>query len=294
MRRAMNTRYTRAIWDPITDRDTERIRPRGLSIHTAVVNTHDLYGPRRGQGGTYAHFFNPKSGRLRQHQELNRMARADLEGNRWLISVENWDGYPNGAPGYWKHNGDIPPFTESQVNNLAALFAYLVTNHGIPNRIATPGNVSGLVWHRLGVTGNFGSYDPNNRKTWSSAQTGHHFSRARGKLCPGDRRIDQLDEIYRRAQLILNPMTKAQAHEALATLVKENNMKNVGIHWKQADGKTVYAILNPVSGFFAKHTTRSSGSYNNPLAGAFDTGSWVPVTESHAKVIESACKAVRG
>lgn len=287
----MRQRYTGAVWDPISDRDRIPIQPRGLSIHTAVTNTSDLYGTRRGQGGTYAHFYNPKDGKLRQHQELDRMARADLEGNAYLISVENWDGYPNGYPPYWKHGGDVPPFTQAQVHALADLFAFLVKYCGIPNRIATPDNVTGLVWHRLGISGNFGRYDPKNRATWSREQTGKRFSTARGKLCPGDRRIAQIQEIYDLAQISINPKT---ASTVLAEIVKENDpMRNVGIHWKAKNGAAMYAILNPVSGFWAAHTTRNSGTYNNPLAEAFDTETWAPVTESHANVLRRACEAVR-
>ncbi len=192
-----------AVMDFVTGRSQQRIIPVRVTLHTAVTNSQDIYGPGLGPGRTHSHFYNPKTGRPRLHQELNKKAWADLDGNMSTISVEHWDGYPNGAPGYWRHNGDVPPFTASQIENDALIFAYCVEYFGVPNRIATPEDTSGLAWHRLGVTGNFGRFDRNDRKTWSAAQTGERWSLARGKLCPGDRRIDQIPIIFARAQELL-------------------------------------------------------------------------------------------
>ena len=171
------------VWDPVTGRSSTPIRPRMMTIHTAVTNSQDIYGPGLGPGRTHSHFYNPKNGVLRQHQEINKQAYADGGGNSFCVSVEHWDGYPNGAPGYWRHGSDVPPLTDSQIENDARLFAHLVTHFGIPNRIATPDNLTGLGWHRLGVKGNFGTYNPRDRKTWSRAQTGANFSNATGKVC---------------------------------------------------------------------------------------------------------------
>jgi len=175
-------------------RDTATAEVRLLTIHTAVSNSDDLYGSGRGHGGTYAHFYSPKTGPLIQYQEIGKMARADNFGNSFTVSVENWDGAKS----------PVPPLTSSQVENLAQLFAWLVTNHGLPNRIATVDNPSGLGWHRLGITGNFGTYDPKDLTTWSRAQTGLNFSSAFGKLCPGDARIAQIKQIYIHAQQYIN------------------------------------------------------------------------------------------
>ncbi|MGV9183747.1 peptidoglycan-binding domain-containing protein [Arcanobacterium canis] len=219
--------FPQAIRDLVTGRLPYRIRPRGMSIHTAVSGSNDIYGPNPGPGGTYAHFYNPMGPvPLRQACEINRQAAADLKGNPFLVSVENSDGYPNRAPGYWKNGSDIPPFDAYQIEKLAQLFAYLVAKWGIPNRIATPDRpLDGLTWHRMGIVGNFGKFDPKNRLTWSAAQSGWRFSNARGKTCPGDRRIMQIPAIFNRAQQILatdyhhpraidHPVEKPGAHEA--------------------------------------------------------------------------------
>lgn len=195
----LNPYFPKAVWAPLPGRDTTPGRVQLLTVHTAVSNSANLYGKGRLNGGTYAHFYNPKTGPLIQYQEIGHIARADNYGNPFTISVENWDG------GYAP---EVPPLTASQIENLAQLFAWLVKTHDLANRIATPENLTGLGWHRLGIRGNFGPYNPADRRTWSGAQSGVNFSGAFGKVCPGNRRIDQIPEIYARAQQILAPQPK--------------------------------------------------------------------------------------
>lgn len=183
----MTGRIPWATWDPIADRSKQTNRPVRVTVHIAVSRSSDIYGPGKGPGGTYAHCYNPKSGRLRQHQELDRKTYADLDGNGSTISVEH-EGWP----------GDR--MTDNQIDNMARLFALAVTEHGVPNRIATTGDTRGLAWHRLGCSGNYGRYDRNDPTTWSSAQTGQRWSTARGKTCPTDNFIRQIPDIYERAQ----------------------------------------------------------------------------------------------
>ena len=176
-----------AVWDPITNASTLSLTPKRVTIHIAVSTSADIYGPNKGPGGSYAHFYNPRSGKPRQHQKMHHRAAADLEGNPTSISVEH-----QGMPG--------DRMTNTQLTNLARIFAWTHVFCGVPNRIATVGNVNGLAWHRLGIQGNFGAYDPNDRRTWSRAQTGKRWSSASGKTCPTNKFINQLDEVYERAQ----------------------------------------------------------------------------------------------
>lgn len=66
---------------------------------------------------------------------------------------------------------------------------------------------------------------------------------------------------------------------------------NVGIAYTEGD-KQINAILNTVSGFFSKYEA-SGGKYNNPVAAAFQTTSFAPVTKSHFLVLEKDCAAIR-
>lgn len=174
-------------WDPITGRSTTAMDPKRVTMHIAVTRSADIYGPNKGGGGSYAHFYNPRSGASRQHQTLDARAAADLEGNDKSISVE--------------HAGLVgDSMTDSQLTNLAKIFAWAVVYCGVTNRIATVDNLSGLAWHRLGIDGNFGTYDANNRKTWCRKQTGAVWSSATGKTCPTDTFIEQIPRVHRRAQ----------------------------------------------------------------------------------------------
>lgn len=176
-----------AKWDPIKGRSLLRNKPVRMNVHIAVARSADIYGPGKGPGGTYAGAYNPKSGPLRQHQEIDRKTYADLDANGQVFAVEH-EGWP----------GD--DMTDNQIDNDARLFALLVTDYGTPNRIATVGNTHGLSWHRLGCRGNFAPFDRNDPTTWSGAQTGQRWTTSFGKTCPTDKYIRRIPEIFDRAQ----------------------------------------------------------------------------------------------
>jgi hypothetical protein len=176
-----------ATWDPITDRSTTALAPRRVTIHIAVSHSNDIYGPNKGPGDSYAHFYNPRSAVLRQHQTMDCRAAADLDGNSGSISVE--------------HGGLVgESMTDKQLTDLAKIFAWATLFCGVPNRIATVDNLNGLAWHRLGIDGNFGTYDPDVRTTWCRKQTGAVWSSATGKTCPTDNFIRQVGTVFNRAQ----------------------------------------------------------------------------------------------
>lgn len=189
-------RYPEAVWDPITGRSTRANQPVRMVIHTAWADSGDIYGPGKGPGDTFAHFHNPTSGKIRQHQELHRMAYSELEGNGESVGVEHQD-----------ERRDMP-MSQSQILNDARLFAYLVVFWGVPNRIATPNNTTGLAWHRLGCRGNFGAFDPDDITTWSGAQTGQRWSTVLGKTCPTNPRIRQIPGIWQLAQGFIDDYRK--------------------------------------------------------------------------------------
>lgn len=157
--------------------------PVRLTLHTAWP------GPRRGPlyprgrpapNGTYATFYIDLEGTLFQHRDTSLAARADGQGNFGSISVETADNRDNG------------PLNDAQLRTFARLWLWVLETHPtVPNQLARPGDLRGMAWHRLGVAGNFGPYDPNDPTTWSRAQTGAVWSTARGKTCPTDAKIRQ-------------------------------------------------------------------------------------------------------
>lgn len=161
--------------------------PVRMTLHTAVSGATNLYkyGPYR---GTYSTFYVNGVGDVYQYASTSQATRASGAGNFGDISVETWDGASERA------------LTSSQVTALGQLLAWIWDTHPhVPRRIATPGDLRGLAWHRLGCAGDFGRFDPTDRKTWSRAQTGARWSTAYGKNCPYDAKIDQLDDIYHAA-----------------------------------------------------------------------------------------------
>ena len=176
-----------ARWDPIDGRSTVALAPQRVVMHIAATRARDIYGPQKGPDSSYAHFYNRRSGEPLQHQWLNRRAAAELGGSRSSISVEH-----QGVEG--------DRMTDSQLTYLARIFAWSHVHLGVPNRIATPGNTTGFAWHRLGVEGNFGAFDRSDRKTWCRRDTGEVWS-SRVKTCPTDMFINQIDDVFRIAQV---------------------------------------------------------------------------------------------
>lgn len=198
-----------AKWDPIKHRSLLRNKPVRMNVHIAVSRSGDIYGPGKGPSGTYAGAYNPKSGPLRQHQEIHRKTYADLDGNGKTFSIEH-EGWP----------GD--DMTANQIDNDARLFALLVTEYGTPNRIATLGDTRGLSWHRLGCRGNYGRFDKSDPTTWSGAQTGQRWTTSFGKTCPTDAYIRRIPEIFDRAQDYIDgrPVKKPKRSQKDRTPVK--------------------------------------------------------------------------
>lgn len=78
----------------------------------------------------------------------------------------------------------------------------------------------------------------------------------------------------------------------------EDMPKNSGFYYTTGTGrdtKTVVLICNTGSGFESEYSNgpKANGKYNNPVAVAFETGSYAPITESHADVIKRSLAQVR-
>ena len=76
---------------------------------------------------------------------------------------------------------------------------------------------------------------------------------------------------------------------------EEDMSRNSGFFYTRADKKVVVLICNTDSGFEHEYSngTSANGEYNGPVAGTFGTGSFAPITESHAIVLKRALKQVR-
>jgi hypothetical protein len=157
-----------------------------------------------GFGGTESHFGGGGLGEIEQWQDLMFTADANYLGNPTVISYENADLGP--AFTRWNTNdgGAVPAFTDAQVQSSIALgtAACLPGTHpgsmhvacphdwacyrvGIPPALVPdtkPGR-RGLAYHAMGVPGN------------GLVSGGVQWSTARGKVCPGARRIAQIRNV---------------------------------------------------------------------------------------------------
>lgn len=167
---------------------------RRVNIHVAVSNSNSLYGVFSAPtAGACSHFYVTREGVIEQYIDTRYQSAADLHGSDSTISIENEGGVtdPNGEK-----------FTLAQMVGNAMIWAWARDTHQIRNQMAkntqTTANSLGLSWHRLGVQGNFKgrggilevSYKPG----------GILYSRARGKECPGDAKILQIDDIFAMAK----------------------------------------------------------------------------------------------
>lgn len=191
----MPVQYPAAQWRPLGPQTQGRIRAHDIiCLHTMVgsLDGTDRYFRQNGYGGTESHFGVGHDGTTYQWQDLEHTADANLDGNGRCISIETADmgaGFP-----VWDTRGDqVPAWTAAQVEAIARLVAWLCARYRIPCELipdSRPGR-RGVGWHRLGV-------DP-----WR-VDGGERWSSARGKVCPGDRRIAQIPAVVARARQLLN------------------------------------------------------------------------------------------
>ncbi len=182
------------IWKPLATNWASQATltsPDLVVVHTMVGSLAgtDNYFRLNGYGGVESHFGVGHDGAVWQWQDTSKIAEANYRGNHRIVSIETADK-GSGFPAWTGSN--VPPWTSAQVDALAKLVAFLCGAHNIPCELvpdSKPGR-RGVGHHRLGI-------DP-----WRVAG-GELWSTAKGKACPGDRRIAQLPDVIDAARLLL-------------------------------------------------------------------------------------------
>lgn len=217
-------RYPGATWRPVPRTFARATARNRVSLHTAVSNTRSLFDDFA-DGGPCSHFYVAQDGTVEQYIDTDFWSAADLEGNDATISIETWDGYPSGAPGYWRDGSDVPPWNPAQVASLRKLVAWILDTHAIPRQLAAdakPGPSSrGLAWHRLGVDGNFPEL-PDQRAGRLQRGGGMYWSTARGKACPGDRRIAQIPSILQEDDMTFDDADRQRLIDIRTTQLEDS------------------------------------------------------------------------
>jgi hypothetical protein len=151
-----------------------------------------------------AHFSTSGGGKIYQSRDTRYRSAANLNGNHRIIAIENADHGPEFRPWNVNDGHAVPSFTPAQVEAIAKILAWAHKTHGIPLVMAPnsrPGS-RGVAYHRQGIDGNWAGYRYGGRVTG-----GEVWSSARGKVCPGDRRIAQIPQIIARAKQIAAGVT---------------------------------------------------------------------------------------
>jgi hypothetical protein len=186
-----------------------------------IVCVHTIVGRAPAHA---AHFSTAADGTIHQSRDTKFKSAANLNGNHRVIAIENEDIGP--AFGDWntKDGHAVPAFTTKQVEAIAKILAWAHKEHGVPLQLCPDSKPAskGLAYHRQGINGNFGPFKHPGRVS-GGEQWSAHF----GKVCPGDRRIDQLPAILKRARELVQGeefdevATKAEIKEAVRDVVAE-------------------------------------------------------------------------
>lgn len=181
------------VWHPLASQQPER------RSRTDLVILHTMAGPfdvvermfeAGGYGGTESTFGVKGSGEAHQWVDADCRADANLDANDRAISVETADmgeSFPE-----WG-GSDVPAWTVAQVEAIAQIVAWCCWHYSIPCELVPDSRSDrrGVAYHRQGI-------DP-----WRKDGT-EDWSLSDGKVCPGDRRVNQVPEVINRAQTILS------------------------------------------------------------------------------------------
>jgi hypothetical protein len=205
-----------ALWKPFDDKGTTPLRHDIVCVHTMVGTLAGSWNWANGAGRAYWHFGMAGSGETWQCHDLRYRSAANLEGNPYVIPIETADmGSPFGA---WSGQcGDVPAWTDAQVDRLIDLIAWLCVRYDIPPTIIpdTRAGRRGLAYHRQGVPSS-PEWEAGNLK-WSSST---------GKCCPDWRRINQFKTkvVPGVRALVLEEdfdMTEAEAEAMMRRVIRE-------------------------------------------------------------------------
>jgi hypothetical protein len=164
--------------------------PNVVIVHTIVGN----------DPASAAHFSTRGDGYITQSRDTAYQSAASYQGNPRSIAIENDD---HGSEfGNWNVNDGhaVPAFTNAQCESIARICAWAHAVHDIPLQLAADSKTvsAGIAYHRQGIDGNWSGYAYGGR-----VSGGELWSTSKGKVCPGDRRINQLiNAIIPRARVL--------------------------------------------------------------------------------------------
>lgn len=167
--------------------------PRRPMTRYDIVCVHTIVGFAPAHA---AHFSVKADGTILQSRDTLFQSGANLDGNHRVIAIENEDHGPRFGSWNTSDGHAVPALTPEQVESNAEILAWAHKAHGIPLQLAPNSRPTsrGLGYHRQGIDGDFRPFKHPGR-----VSGGEVWTTSRGKVCPGDRKIDQRPEILARA-----------------------------------------------------------------------------------------------
>jgi len=162
-------------------------------VHTMVGSLVGTDGYFRGlTNGVNSHFGTGGLGEIWQWVDTAVRSGANGAGNHRAITIENADMGPGFSSWNTRDGAAVPAFTPAQIEANAQICAWAHLAHGVPLVAVDTSrpNVRGIGYHRLGCN------------PWR-VPDGELWSSATGKVCPGVRRIAQINQIIERAKQIV-------------------------------------------------------------------------------------------
>jgi hypothetical protein len=204
------TRYSGATYRPLGKQGEPAMKTHAIiCVHTMVgyLTSTDAMFRKGGYTGTESHYgiggkwggdaSKGLDGEIYCWQDDAYSADANLDGWHRVISIETADNAPSRVE-------DIAEWTPRQCESIARVIAFHCRAHNIPPTLipdTKPGR-RGIAYHRQGCLHSDGL---GSHPGWLVAG-GEKWSSAKGKGCPGPRRITQLrDVVIPRVQEILSP-----------------------------------------------------------------------------------------
>lgn len=229
--------------------------------------------------GASSHFHIDIDGNIEQYIDSDYISWANRDGNSSSVTIET-------------QGAGHEPWTAAQIVSIVQIIQWARSVHkGIPLRQMTSSDrkQKGIGWHRLGVNGNF----PKTGILRGRQQRGggELWSAARGKVCPGDKRIKQIPGIIRQAGGTSTASTQPKDWFSMATkaelrqIVREENRitswayKGKNENWDAyAFQRETYRLLEDL----AATVGRKVWSYKNHLT---DTDIYGFVRATHRQVM---------
>jgi hypothetical protein len=263
-----------------------------VNLHSTASSAPSQFGYFNRSGIPDSHFHVAYDGTVEQYVDTSMRAFADLDGNDATISIE--------TQGVAKDGNE--PWRPAQVKAIIELVAWIVKTHGIPARAAQDSKIGassrGISTHRLGIDGNFPTSGVQRGRLQRGG--GMHYSRSRGKICPGYKRQEQTyEEVIPGVVALLTPepavevppfhtrwamdwlhVTNVPGGEVLRVLgrgdqlwVRDGSGKKVGENWyvQTTAGNWVRSDLTAkVRPFHLREVVEETHVYTGPGTGMTD------------------------